>query len=563
MSSPDVREIVNPILRGFAPDPSVCRVGATVYIATSTFEWYPGVQIHASEDLIHWRLVARPLARAAQLDLRGDPDSGGVWAPCLSHADGRFWLVYTDVRRLDGSYKDTHNHLVTATDVAGEWSDPVRLNASGFDPSLFHDDDGRKWLVNMFWNPEGGRGGRVRPAAPYFAGIVLQKYDPEAGRLVGPIRNVFAGSALGLTEAPHLFRREGWYYLSTAEGGTGYDHAITIARSRDVGGPYELHPRTHLIGTGDAPDHPLQRCGHGQYLELEDGSAWFTYLCSRPLPGTRRSPMGRETGIARCRWGEDGWPYLDSRAGGTLPDVRVPAPDVGAGAGSAPRATTGAPAASRVERVVFDGDTLPPAFQWLRSPAPERLFSLDARPGWLRLHGRESIGSWFEQALLARRQREWRYRADTVLEFAPEDVQQAAGLVTYYNRTQFHYLALTAGAAGGRRLTILSCANWPEGRLEFPLAQDVALPPAGAVHLGVDVDGATQRFRHSLDGHEWHPVGPPLDASVLSDEGVRGEHSCFTGNFVGLAAQDTSGRGTAADFGWFELESFASPADEG
>lgn len=581
MTSSSDNSIINPVLRGFAPDPSVCRVGNTVYMATSTFEWYPGVQIHASEDLVHWRQVAIPLNRASQLDMRGNPDSCGVWAPSLSYADGQFWLIYTDVKRLDGSYKDAHNYLVTASEVSGEWSDPVRMNSSGFDPSLFHDDDGRKWFVNMVWNHHGGRGGQPRPSASYFDGILLQEYDAEAQTLTGPITNIFSGSELGLTEAPHLFKRGDWYYLSTAEGGTGYQHAITLARSRQLQGPYELHPKTHLLTTRDATEHPLQRCGHGQYFELADGSAWFSFLCSRPLPGLQRSPMGRESGIARCRWDEQGWLHLDSAAGQMVPETRVEAPPLVTLLAESRQATTGAPVAASTERTEFSEESLPLCFQWLRSPEPERLFSLQARPGYLRLFGRESIGSWFEQSLVARRQREWKYRADTVVEFNPDDFQQAAGLVTYYNRTQFHYLAITAAAVtgrsadgllsdgkrepstarAGRRLTIMSCTNWPEGRLEFPLDTDIPLPANGPVWLGVDVDGAEQQFRYSLDGSSWTSAGPVLDASLLSDEGVRGEHSNFTGNYVGMCAQDTSGRAAVADFAWFEMQSFA-PAGE-
>jgi xylan 1,4-beta-xylosidase len=133
--------IRNPIRPGFNPDPSICRVGDDYYIATSTFEWFPGVQIHHSRDLVNWRLVRRPLDRASQLDLRGEPDSCGVWAPCLSYADGKFWLVYTDVKRFDGDFKDAHNHIVTAPTIQERWSDPIYVNSSGFDPSLFHDDD--------------------------------------------------------------------------------------------------------------------------------------------------------------------------------------------------------------------------------------------------------------------------------------------------------------------------------------------------------------------------------------------------------------------------------------
>jgi len=291
--------IRNPILPGFNPDPSITRVGHDYYIATSTFEWYPGVQIHHSRDLVNWRLACRPLDRASQLDMRGNPDSCGVWAPCLSHADGVFWLIYTDVKRLDGNFKDAHNYLVTAPEIAGPWSDPVYLNSSGFDPSLFHDDDGRKWLLNMQWrHTTDSIGGK--PKHPAFDGILAQEYDAAARRLTGPIRNIFAGSAHGLVEGPHLFKRDGWYYLTTAEGGTGYDHAVTMARARDLHGPYELHPDIFLMTSKDAPDAPLQRAGHGQIVETPEGLTYHTHLCGRPLPGIRRCLMGRETGLQLC-----------------------------------------------------------------------------------------------------------------------------------------------------------------------------------------------------------------------------------------------------------------------
>ena len=237
--------IRNPVLPGFNPDPSFLRVGEDYYLATSTFEWYPGVQIHHSRDLVNWRLVARPLDRAGLLDMRGNPDSGGVWAPCLSHDGERFWLVYSDVKRLDGAFKDAHNYITACETVDGEWCDPWYVNSSGFDPSLFHDDDGRKWVVNMLWNHRGPGSGR-NPTHDRFDGIVLQEWSPEEG-LTGPVHNIWPGTDRGLTEAPHLFKRNGYYYLTTAEGGTGYDHAVSMARARRIEGPYEDHPNKHLI----------------------------------------------------------------------------------------------------------------------------------------------------------------------------------------------------------------------------------------------------------------------------------------------------------------------------
>src|SRR5437588_2327730 len=239
--------IRNPILPGFNPDPSIVRVGDDYYIATSTFEWFPGVQIHHSRDLVNWRLLTRPLRRASQLNMLGDPDSCGIWAPCLSHDGQQFYLVYTDVKRYGrtsvggaagASLRDFHNYLVTARHIDGDWSEPIYLNSSGFDPSLFHDADGRKHLLNMLWDH--------RPGRNRFAGIVLQEYSPREQRLVGRRRLIFRGTSIGFTEAPHLYKRGGYYHLLVAEGGTFWGHAVTMARSREIAGPYEVHPDTYV-----------------------------------------------------------------------------------------------------------------------------------------------------------------------------------------------------------------------------------------------------------------------------------------------------------------------------
>ena len=518
--------VVNPILPGFHPDPSICRVGRTFYIATSTFEWFPGVEINASEDLANWRLVSRPLNRASQLDMRGNPDSCGVWAPSLSFADGLFWLIYTDVKRYDGSYKDTHNYLVTAPNIEGPWSDPIYLNSSGFDPSLFHDDDGRKWHVNMDWDYRGKANGRI---GGHFGGILLQEYDPASKKLVGPISRIFEGTERGCTEAPHLFKRNGWYYLITAEGGTAYHHAVTHARSRSICGPYDLHPDIHPIASPEVEEAPLQKLGHGQFVEAENGEVWHTFLCGRPLPGTRRCTLGRETGITKCSWGEDGWLY----------------------------AVDPMPAAAQDgffedrEHATFENG-LPGSLQWLRTPQPERLLSTLMRTGWLRLYGRESVGSWFEQSLVARRQTGWCYSAETLLEFDPRDYQSQAGLIAYYNRFQFHYLFVSRGDDGARRLAIQSCAgDWPGGQVEMPVDAGIRVPD-GPLRLGVDVDEAELRFRWATPDGAWSAIGPVLDASVLSDEGGRGAHANFTGAFVGMAAQDVSGQALHADFAYLD-----------
>lgn len=193
--------VQNPILPGFNPDPSIVRVGSTYYLATSTFEWYSGVSIYQSQDLANWTLVKRPLDRSSLLDMRGVSDGCGIWAPCLSHDDSQFWLVYTAVKRVPFDFIDSPNYITTAPSIEGPWSEPVYVNSSGFDPSLFHDDDGRKWFVNMLWDPFERRS--------LFEGICLQEYDAKAGRLIGSKRNIFPGSNLKYAEGPHLYKRNG------------------------------------------------------------------------------------------------------------------------------------------------------------------------------------------------------------------------------------------------------------------------------------------------------------------------------------------------------------------
>lgn len=510
----------NPILPGFNPDPSILRVGDDFYIATSTFEWFPGVQIFHSKDLKSWTLAARPLNRASLLDMRGVPDSCGVWAPCLSYADGQFWLCYTVVTRFDGDFKDTPNFLTTCETIDGDWSEPVYLNASGFDPSLFHDDDGRKWVSNMVWDHRTDR--------TFFQGIMLQEYDVEAARLVGPRKLIYPGSELGFTEGPHIYKRDGRYYLMVAEGGTGYTHAVTLARAEDIWGPYETDPDGHVITAKDNPEFTLQRCGHGSLVETEDGRAYIAHLASRPIShNQRRSPMGRESAIHEVRWSSDGW-------------LRLVDNPTNYDAGTPELAN---------ERYVFDTENLPEDFQWLRTPEPDEILSTTARDDALRLIGRESIGSLFVQSLVARRQTHFTYSAETVLEFDPEDYQQMAGLVAYYNAHKFHYLYVSRNDHGQRHVGLMSCLGQMDLHTDCPVGFDAfELPETGSVELGVDVATAELQFRYRVDGGEWVRVGPVLDASLLSDEAGKGEGANFTGAFVGMACQDMTGQRKHADF---------------
>ncbi|KAL4958119.1 glycosyl hydrolases family 43-domain-containing protein [Aspergillus filifer] len=522
--------LTNPILPGFNPDPSILRVGPDYYIATSTFEWYPGVQIHHSTDLANWTLLKRPLTRGSQLDMRGAPDSCGVWAPCLSHDGERFWLVYTYVTRKDGSFKDAHNYVVTANRIEGEWSEPTYVNSSGFDPSLFHDvdGDGRKWFVNMLWDHT------RRPRA--FAGIALQEFDAASMKLVGPRKNIFKGTKLDLVEGPHLYKRNGWYYLLTAEGGTAYEHACTLARSKDIWGPYETHPDLHVLTAKDAPFAAIQRAGHGDLVDTPDGRTYLVHLMGRPVGQNRRCVLGRETSIQEAFWSDDDWLYVKN---GPVPSLTVDVP------GTRDEASYWAE-----QRYTFnEEDGLHPDFQWLRTPEPARIFNI--KDGKLSLTGRESIGSWFEQSLVARRQTHFSYDAETTIDFASSDERQFAGLVAYYSRYNFFYLAVTANGDGYREVSILrSEASYPEGKLTLDIPP-VRIFREGKVKLALSIRGGLKlQFFYAHQGETGlNEIGPVLDASILSDEcGGHQAHGSFTGAFVGVACSDLNGTALEAKF---------------
>jgi xylan 1,4-beta-xylosidase len=521
--------ISNPVIRGFNPDPSFIRVEEDYYIATSTFEWFPGVQIHHSRDLVHWRLLGHALTRTSQLDLRGVVDSGGVWAPSLSHHDGQFWLVQTNVRGRLTNFKDIGVFLSTAPDILGPWSEPVYLNGIGFDPSLFHDDDGRKWIVNMVWD--------FRKGHSRFGGIVVQEYDPAAQRLVGPMTNILNKPNI-LTEGPNLYKHEGCYYLLLAEGGTGWNHGISMARSRALLGPYELDPRESVLTTRDDESNPLQKAGHGEIVETAAGEWYLAHLASRPLGSgvRRRCMLGRETCLQKMEWSAEGWLRLAN--GGWHPRLTWPAP-----AGLANHPWPAVP-----ERDDFDAPVLDVNWSTLRVPADESWLSLRERPGWLRLRGRDSQHSLFEQSLVARRLQSVRATAQTCLDFSPSKFTEMAGLICWYDTKTHYYLRVTHDETAGR---VLGIVLTDDGTYDELAESQVAIADWPLVYLRAEIEEARLQFSASPDGTRWRDVGPVLDASKLSDDYGQGLH--FTGAFVGLCAQDLGGTKVHADFDYFTL----------
>ena len=524
--------ILNPILRGFNPDPSICRVGEDYYIATSTFEWFPGVQIHHSRDLKNWKLIARPLNRITQLNMKGIPDSCGVWAPCLTYDDGTFYLVYTNVKSFDGVWKDTPNFMVTTNDILGDWSEPVYLSSRGFDGSLFHDTDGKKWYVSMLVDHRNGK---------FFGGIEMQEFDPEKRQLVGKVHYLTKGTELGHSEGPHLYRKNGYYYIALAEGGTEYGHAMSIARSSSIFGPYEFHPENPMISAAEDQNNALQKAGHGDLIQTQDGDWYAVFLVGRPLTPLGNCTLGRETALEEIVWKDD-WPWLKN--GGRVPRAVIPM-----------SALPEQPVVQSPEKITFDTAGLPIEFQSLRIPVTEDWCSLEARPGFLRLFGKESLTSLHFQSLLARRIQDFHIVATTEIEFHPETIHHMAGLVFYYNAGHYHYACVTSNFDGTRKfLSVISSDNY---QMSF---QDELQDITGVdtVVLRGEMNRGVLQFQFSLDGSSFTPMGSSLNAEILSDDHVRDGRSryrpAFTGSFVGICCQDLELNKHHADFKWFSYK---------
>lgn len=544
-------ERMNPILAGFHPDPSVIRVGEDYYVATSTFEWYPGVRIYHSIDMKTWNFIAAPLNNLELLDMRGIEASDGIWAPCLSYSEGIFYLIYTIVHSSHRyPFKDTPNYVTTATNMKGPWSKPVYLNSSGFDPSLFHDKDGRKWLVNMQWDYRKATGGKQ------FTGILLQEY--KDGRLVGTIKNIFQGTKLSFTEGPHLYYRNGFYYLLCAEGGTSYKHAVTLARSKELTGPYEVHPSNPILTSWegkiveeapyeeatfpeDIGSSTLKKAGHASLVKASDDTWYMFHLCARPIKGTSYCVLGRETAVQEVEWREDGWLYLKndtkhpSDSFGVHNDETVLTPMTAQQAYIKAQQTK---KECRQKVYEFNSEDFRNDFQTLRIPYDSKYMSLDAREGYLRLTGRESIFSRFYQTLLAKRQEDFTFFASTLFEFKPTSFQHMAGLIYRYDENNQYYLFVSFEEE--RKTKTINAVEVKRGNYKLAEQQEIE---GETFEIGLFVKNANAQFFYK-NKNSWTEFGEVFDITNLSDDSTNG----FTGAFVGICVQDLGNQTVYADF---------------
>ena len=368
-------------------------------------------------------------------------------------------------------------------------------------------------------------------------------------KMVGDVHYIFPGTELGCTEGPHIYKKDGYYYLMTAEGGTGYWHAMTICRSKSIFGPYEVHPQNPIISSKNSPSNYLQKTGHGDFVETQNGEWYAVYLTSRPITERGCCTLGRETGIEKIEWKEDGWPYL--ACGGNVARAKVEAP-----------ALPEHPWPEEPSKLTFDTEELDIQFQSLRLPMTEDWCSLKARKGYLRLRGRESLGSTFEQSLVARRIQAHHILTETCVEFDPNNFQQMAGLVAYYNTYHYHYLHIHGddywGDKSKKFINILTCNKYSA---EEPI-ECIEITDAKKVYMRCDFNGAALQFWYKLDESDWKKIGPVLDGSILSDDYVDNidvmYRACFTGAFVGMCCQDLTSQEKVADFEYFEYQEVES-----
>lgn len=512
----------NPVLAGFYPDPSAIRVGDDFYLVNSTFGYFPGLPVFHSRDLVHWTQIGNAIDRPTQIDYGRNELTRGLFAASISHHDGTFYIVNTCF------YCDGGNFVITAKDPAGPWSDPHWLKFEGIDPSLFFDADGRAWLVN-----NGLPDGALRYDG--HRAIWLQQFDVATLSLVGPRRVLVDGGADPATrpehvEGPHLFRRDGWYYLTAAEGGTGERHAQMVWRSRTVTGPYLPFPGNPVLSQRDldpARPAPVTSAGHAQFVELKDGSWWALFLATRPYRGNQYN-LGRETFLLPVHW-QDGWPQVLAHDQPIpLLATRPALPQV-----PAARPTTG-PFGWR-ER--FTGKALPLA--WMTINAPQRRWYTTGRRGLRIVPSATPLGDYAggQPAYVGHRLQHHQATIEATLDPRALANGEQAGLALLQNETHF-YAAMRVADRDGTAVVLYRRADPRQPPTGVPLAR-IALADAGApVRLRLRLDGPRLDAFYASGNGDWQPLAQDLDASLLSTDTAGG----FTGVTFGPYAYATDPR---------------------
>jgi alpha-N-arabinofuranosidase len=516
LPEPGPGEFRNPVLQGFYPDPSITRVGDDYYLVNSTFAWFPGIPIFHSRDLVSWTQIGNAIDRPGQLDFAKLGLSRGVFAPDISFHDGTFYILNTCVD-CGG------NFVITAADPKGPWSDPVWLPeiVGGIDPSLFFDEDGSAWILNN-GPPEG------TPRYDGHRAIWIQRFDPKAMKMVGPRKVLIDGGIDPAAkpiwiEGPHIFRKNGFYYLTAAEGGTAEGHSQVILRSRSVTGPYEIGPHNPILTQRDLPrdrPNPITSAGHADLVETAAGEWWASFLAVRPYGGDFYN-TGRETFLLPVTW-KDGWPQI-TQPGETIP-VTHKRPALPA------QAAPGVPMNGAFHlREEFEGAALPPSWMTMRNPR-DRWYAL--ANGKLRIEARPvGLGDFGNPSLLGRRQQHPDAAATTKIDFVPRRAGDEAGIVALQNDEYWFFLAVTT--ENGRRVVTLkrrAGSGDPTGGVAVASAP---LPASGAVSLRIVARGGQYDFQYAGPDGRWQTLRAGEDGTILSTKTAGG----FVGSVFALHAR--------------------------
>ena len=539
--------IKNPILPGFNPDPCICRKGDDYYLAVSSFEWFPGIPIYHSKDLKDWELYIHVLTDDEKVDLKKLPSAKGIWAPCLTYSpkEDLFYVVYGIMNSMNARYFDVDNYLITAKDIKGPWSEPLYMHSAGFDASIFHDGDGKKYLVSLEWET---REGYEKPGA-----ICMVEYDAVKKEIAGYPKRIWnGGTNRGCIEAPHLYKKGKYYYMMCAEGGTGYNHSVTMGRSLNPWGPYEKDPKNPIVTSipGDSnerhdadhlkpqyynPESILQKSGHGSYIETQTGEVYLVHLCARPFVPELRCTLGRETAIQKMKWTDDNW--LRMADGSNLAKSEVEESDL-----------TEVLMPKIPDYDDFDSDKL--GIQYY-SPRimPTCFADVKARPGYVRLRGQESRTSLNRVSILARKLTSVYARITTKMEFTPEVHQHSAGLILYYDNMNYinlrKYYSETLGQSA---LSIIHLENGK--KTEFI---NTRIPIEDCqIYLRLNIESRQSYFEWSYDGIIYHRIGQVFDTTKFSDEFCR--YGEFTGTMAGITCADRVRHRHYADFDFFEYK---------
>lgn len=414
----------NPVIPGFYPDPSICRVGETFYLVSSSFEYFPGIPLFESSDLVQWKQIGHVLTRESQLDLRAAGPSQGIYAPTIRWHDGVFFVTATNV-------SGGGHFIVHTTDPYGPWSEPVWVDQDGIDPSLYFEDGLTYFQSNVEPEPHGEHA--VDPG--FVRGIQQCVVDPFSGAKLCPTRFLWAGSGGRFPEAPHLFRRGASYYLLVAEGGTEAGHMVTIARAESPWGPFESNPANPILSHRSLAS-PIQSTGHADFVELDDGTWWAVLLGTRPHKG--RHHIGRETFLAPVSWDSEGWPRIGENGKVLAEHVR-------------PTLAQTTPTSSG--RDDFDEAELAVEWASLRRPIGSNS-SLTRRPGWLTLTGRSAHTGDPDLSFLGRRQQHVRFSASTLVEAQPASGE--VGLIARMDERHHYEMFVTERRDNG----LWSTAGW-------------------------------------------------------------------------------------------------------